>query len=65
MVALYTKPNVFKGSVIDGCAPSSFLGAVLFARTLYLSTLFLQLYHIYLISQLPILRKRIRIIFAK
>lgn len=65
VAALNAQLNAFERSIIDGSTSSSFLGAVLFARTLYLSTLFLQLYHIYLISQLPILRKRVGIILAK
>ena len=65
MAALYAKLYVLEGSVIDGRTPSALLAAVLLARALHLSALFLQLYHIDLIGELPILRESVRSILAE
>ena len=65
MAALYAQLYVLEGSVIDGRTPSALLAAVLLARALHLSALFLQLYHIDLIGELPILRESVRSILAE
>lgn len=65
MAALYAKFNILEGSIVNGCTSSAFLAAVLLARALSLSALFLQLHDIDLVSELPIFRKSIRIILTE